>query len=667
MSLIDSSKRITQLDGLRGIAVILVVLTHMRLDQLYKVLPSFVHPLADMFIGNGKVGVYLLFMLSGFLMATIYPQVGSMIAFWQKRYTRIFPPFIAMCVGLTIVRFFWQSLPLAAIPSILVLVMALGGLIWRQLQKVQTPQNLGRKIFLAFLAFQALTVVGYLALTTWVPPAVFYQIWPQWLQSLLLLISNATLTLPFGTYLGQLDGVYWSLISEVFFYLLYPVVIVPCFLMVRSQKSNLVKLLVFCSLFPFLYGLNRLFQGIFLFSMLQIHFMVFFLSGVLIGYSFLSQPVKNLQQQAKKINPILLCLLCLVGIAGQPLLRQVIHIPSVIDALFWVFPLSLVFLVTLSDTAWSVVLNNRILRTLGEYSYSIYLTHTISIEMFTRKNSPTSFNEMVVVTALGLAMTGLLSYLLHYYLELPYFNRPKKAKALKTSKGVSEVNEKRISPQRVLVGLAASLVVLIWMRNRVPVSLSALVVGHQISGLEKTRVLTTTPVKLNFQASAPNLGVLLLHLRPLSDAEVSLLGFWRGPGDLSDMQAKLSSGGELVAESSYKLYQISESRFHPIGIPIQANSNARDYDLELSVTDSRAYHFVSLLSEDVSLRSVYFISKQELLTNPQLLMRVAVSRIFQPLTERSSFKIMLLCVPLLLCLWLSLQKVKIPTRFGHRG
>jgi hypothetical protein len=50
-----------------------------------------------------------------------------------------------------------------------------------------------------------------------IPSPVFYQTWNTNLQWIITGIINATLTLPFGNYIGHLDGVYWSLITETFF------------------------------------------------------------------------------------------------------------------------------------------------------------------------------------------------------------------------------------------------------------------------------------------------------------------------------------------------------------------------------------------------------------------------------------------------------------------
>ncbi len=57
-----TSKRIPSLDGLRGLAIILVLIGH----GSYSIPQSFLSPLF-MFLGNGHLGVSIFFVLSGYL------------------------------------------------------------------------------------------------------------------------------------------------------------------------------------------------------------------------------------------------------------------------------------------------------------------------------------------------------------------------------------------------------------------------------------------------------------------------------------------------------------------------------------------------------------------------------------------------------------------------
>ncbi len=91
----NKKEHVKALDGLRGIAVILVLLAHSSYHNM------FFHPLL-VFSGIGKGGVYLFYVLSAFLLDR---QIGSALmnnkadtSFWKRyflrRFLRIFPLFI---------------------------------------------------------------------------------------------------------------------------------------------------------------------------------------------------------------------------------------------------------------------------------------------------------------------------------------------------------------------------------------------------------------------------------------------------------------------------------------------------------------------------------------------------------------------------------------------
>lgn len=65
-----------QLDGVRGIAILLVLLAH------YRFMP-----------GYGFLGVRLFFVLSGFLITSILLRDGSLLSFYARRALRIFPAY----------------------------------------------------------------------------------------------------------------------------------------------------------------------------------------------------------------------------------------------------------------------------------------------------------------------------------------------------------------------------------------------------------------------------------------------------------------------------------------------------------------------------------------------------------------------------------------------
>ncbi|MGA2981575.1 MAG: acyltransferase [Terriglobales bacterium] len=84
---------IPELDGLRGIAIVLVVLSHARPDAARFAPLPFLHTVLDF----GTTGVDLFFVLSGFLITSILlstrdaPPRSYFWSFYARRVLRIFP------------------------------------------------------------------------------------------------------------------------------------------------------------------------------------------------------------------------------------------------------------------------------------------------------------------------------------------------------------------------------------------------------------------------------------------------------------------------------------------------------------------------------------------------------------------------------------------------
>jgi exopolysaccharide production protein ExoZ len=87
------SHEILWLQGLRGIACILVVLCHAR----YFMLNTPAWPFAEQLFIPGAAGVDLFFVISGFIMTytTVRPGATS-LDFLRQRFTRIWPPYVVM-------------------------------------------------------------------------------------------------------------------------------------------------------------------------------------------------------------------------------------------------------------------------------------------------------------------------------------------------------------------------------------------------------------------------------------------------------------------------------------------------------------------------------------------------------------------------------------------
>jgi peptidoglycan/LPS O-acetylase OafA/YrhL len=619
----------------------------------------------DGFTRSGKIGVALLFLLSGYLMASLYPQVPSVLAFWQKRYTRIFPAFVTMCFILALVRFFsWKTWPSPLILALALIIMVGIGVAWRLVQRSVFREQLGKFIFRTFLAIQALAVLGYVFILPRVPSAVFYERWPAWGRQVVVFVMNATLALPFGNYVGQLDGVYWSIITEVFFYLLYPLLFLPLVSFIVHHRSRAIQVLSFALLFPFFYGLDSIFKNVLGFYIMEVHFAITFVLGIVIGLTQQSEPAQRFHQFIHRIPGPVLLVGCLAMIIGNPMLLSVWRMDHVTEGLVWSIPLALVLAITLiSDHWWSRFLSQRWLILLGQVSFSLYLTHTLAIEVWTRFQPIQTLTQTVVVSVISLLTTAVLTAGLHYFLEQPYFHHAKSTKTVATTakkKSRPTLAPLRSLSWRTLLVVMGSIIACVWFAYRIPVAPTAFTTNHFIPSIPSEVILDEKPLALTFQATQDNLGMLLFSIDPLTNEEIAAQQLSRGDNAEYYLMIEIfDDQHHLITSNQYALYQIFESRFHPAGMPLQSNSAGKTYTAELRMSGARTVQMLKLRNDEATLRSDYLLNKKELIKNPQLFIAFLGNKLWQPLAERGAFPALLLTLPLLIAV--GIAKIKQPS------
>jgi peptidoglycan/LPS O-acetylase OafA/YrhL len=643
-----TTERLFQLDGLRGLAIILVVLNHLHISPLLSSLPTWLQFLFSWVPNSGRIGVCILFMLSGFLMAKLYPVVPNLGSFLQKRYTRIFPAFITTSISLSVVRFYWNEWQPLILGGIFVVILLVGGVVWRGLQNLPNRTQVAQWLFRSFVVFQVLIAGWYIFGLSRVPPAVFYQVWTPELRSIITLLINVTMTLPFGRYVQQLDGVTWSVVAEVLFYWLYPMLFLPVVAYFQQTKSRFFSILAIIALFPFLFGLQDIATSVLGMFLLYIHLSVFFVVGVIFGRNEQHPFLKAIHTHVTQWPGLLLVLFGLVIVVSRALFfRTPANDP--ISNLLTVFPLALVFAVSLSpENGWSRFLSGKVLVTIGKYSYSLYLTHSIVIEFFTRQGIPTSVPDSLRAAGLALAVMPVLAYISYRLLEEPYFARSKNVEIKKKKSSVVHP----ISFQRhfitAVLGLAILLISFILIGYRVPSSLASVTERVSRNDLPTEIEISTEPIVLPFQATQPNLGMILFHVRPLSEKSQS--NEEKVTEQISLVAALFDDQKREISRVEFPLSQIFESRFHPVGLPLQADSLGKNYSLQLALSGKTSLQKIFIENKGVTFRPVYIFSKAELLKNPQLALQIVTQKIIQPLTEPDTLVTLKYCFPLLLVL-----------------
>jgi peptidoglycan/LPS O-acetylase OafA/YrhL len=638
--MVSSKHRIDALDGLRGLAVALVVLNHLHLGLLYTYVPAWLSPVVGLVISNGKLGVAVLFLLSGFLMATIYQVIPSAFDFWQKRYTRIFPAFVVMCISLAVIRWQWNHFTILTASALIMVSMIIGGVLWRRIQQSQQRGILAKRIFSGFLILQIITVIGYIILQVRVPSAVYYIVWPAVASNAVNTLVNMTMTIPFGTYVGELDGAYWALIAEVSFYLFYPVLFLPAVQIMKKVKSPGFAFFAAMLALPFCYGLSVLFQNIAFFSLLQIHLMIYFIAGMVIG-SFGDTPLM------KRFHSILLSLpkgivLCIAIVSL--LVGSFIPFNTVVKNLLSVFPVSLAFVIALnSRTLWASALSAPLLRRLGIMGYSLYLTHTIAIELVSRYWEPATFLQLIAYNLGTVMLIMVFASFLHVTMEFPYFH---KTKALAVQdQHPSKIFTVTVSTRFLMASIA--LIVLVWYGYKIPASFATLAVNTKNQSLPQEIPISSKPVTIPFVAKYDNLGILTIAVRPLSKEEMVRFGYTPGKNVYGNLTAKVTDGiGRIVNTTLYPLYQIYDSKFFMIGLPVEEHSAGKEYRLQLSTQESGVPSFLALENNSVTVRQIYMVNKTELFKSLPLAAKVLWNKFSLPFSESEPWIVLFCCLPI---------------------
>lgn len=641
--------RIIALDGLRGLAILFVIGNHMRLGQLYAHAPSWLHPVIGLFASNGGTGVLLLFMLSGYLMATLYPNVQSISSFLQKRYTRIFPAFIVMCIALAAIRMNWDAIPNYLVLGIVTICIMIGGALWRLLQKLPIREKIGKGIFISFFCLQIITIIGYLFLQLKIPSAVYYADWTLLQRTVVNTLVNLTMTIPFGTYVGQLDGVFWSVIAEVTFYLLYPIFILPSAKLMLSQKNIPIKIFALICLFPFCFSFYIFFKNIYFFSMLQFNLVLYFIGGVIIGLTQHSLYISRLFKfvdTLPKLPTFFLTFLCIVGSIWAPG-------DSITKNLYWVLPLSLGFILTLhNNSLWAKMLSLHFFTYLGTISYSLYLIHTIIIEIFVRNGEPTTIPMFIMSTIPTLVFIYIFARLLNENLEKPYFAKPNRSNQIKTPLNALHRNT---FPSLLYVSILA---ILLWFSYRPISAFFTHTNDVLVDSFPSINPITSTPLVVPFYASDDNLGMIQIAIRPLTDKELQDFSIHPGRNFDASLVAEIKNAkNELISKNLFSLHQIFNGNNFPLGLPVEAQSKGNKYSLSLYIDDAKSAKYMGIVSTDKTIRLIYMLDKKATLSNLKLFANLIFEKITAPFASSEAKLVLLNLMPLsLLLIVLSIQE-----------
>lgn len=625
-----TKQRNTALDGLRGFSALMVVLAHLNLDQatVSRFAPwawYFIQP----FVSGGTFYVAILFVLTGYLMSTHYPKVVSWSDFMQKRYTRLFPVFI--CVSIFYTYFYYSVIKgeassnknILLIAGILLGITLVGGQIWRVYLKLRTIFT-GKLLFSAFIIFQVAIAAVYALIVMRNPAASINS--NQTILQIFTGLVNTTLTPTFGTYIPLTNGSFWSLAPEILYYALYPILIIP--LMGQLRNATIRKLLFSSiAIWCILITLTVVFKQLLGFNGLYPFFWFYFYLGNLASqYNDKIQLICDNYEKRFGIDkwvPIFIALAFLVfPILNSTYLKSRDNILGFI--LFYPFPLfALIYCLRQGNIFYSFF-QSRVLVWIGAVSYSLYLTHTIVIELLRGGEQIPTFWSTVQVVGYVISATLLslgLAKLLYELLEKPYFESRRKSIVPQVKQHAADFAGPRMHKK---FGVALLIVYILLIGAGLQKEYSLTSVTHRETG---NRFITPVNDKsvsfadskelvFEIKATDDNFGIFSLPIQYIGNKTKPV-------GDVKDTSHALRvtvhdiSTQTLISSNEYAGWRFGvEPRPYPFGFPQQKNSKGRAYLVRFESLRASPDDYTLISNPQTELLTVYQIDKSRLLRKP---------------------------------------------------
>lgn len=369
--------RLPALDGLRGLAALGVVLFHSGFNV--QLLGFFPLQIIYNAFAVGPNSVQVLFVLSGFLMAYLYQNVKSPLAFLQKRYLRIIPALSVVVIYIWLTKIFIKDLVWYQKVPIFIAAVLLYLFVWRGARKLLGKYKLGRKIFFLFVLVQIVTAT---ILTIFIPRITHNETVPinQLFRDLTVLLANVTLTTPFSQHQILLDSVFWSLFLEILFYILFPFLVAPLIHFCKKSGWS-ITIVVILIIGKILLDLDAALSPLNSFLEINIARSNGFVVGVLVGTLYFSKSltferIKRFVER-RTVSVVILFLFfamqwgdtTLSGHNKQPI--EIMNLYYVLSS--WIIGLTIV--AAISKTFINKIFSLRIFTFLGMISYSMYLFH----------------------------------------------------------------------------------------------------------------------------------------------------------------------------------------------------------------------------------------------------------------------------------------------------
>ncbi|MEI6327142.1 MAG: acyltransferase [Candidatus Roizmanbacteria bacterium] len=473
-------------------------------------------------------------------------------------------------------------------------------------------------------------------------------------------LVNTTLTFVFGNYIPMTNGSFWSLVPEILYYVLYPVLVIPLMgYLQRATKAKIIlsSLVVWCVLIT----LTIVFKQLLGFNGLYPFFWFYFYLGNIIA--------------VHQKNILAFC------DTYQNKLRSDIWVPAVIFISFLTFPAlittylksrdniigfilfypfpALALIYCLRNTYFSRIFQSSLLVSVGTISYSLYLTHTIVIELLRGGEwiSPSwTLFQVAGYVLLTMVLTLGLAKLLYELLEKPYFMSRRKLGEMATGSPIIMTNQQAISSKSSAI-LVAIYIFLIGCGLQKEYSLTS-VTHRETNAQYLTRLDTPSVSFLNTQrfvfeihASDDNFGIFSLPIQHVGSVIKPVLG-------AEDMTHALRVTVEdpvnhlVISTNEYAGWRFgSESRAYPFGFPQQVTSKDKSYLVIFESLRPTPDDYTVISNPQTELLTVYQMDKSRFLKNPISLVVILWRKLSLIINSREFTLIMLVNIlPLFLLL-----------------
>lgn len=574
-------KRLASLDGLRGFAALSVVLSHAGFNP-QAIIDSPVANYVFRIFSAGTYSVQILFVLSGFLMAYLYPVVTDTVSFLAKRYLRIMPIYAVIVWYLWLSRLgfvsqWWQHALLLV--GLAVAVHAA----WRLLHQLQERwQWLGKVLLGGFLGFQTL----YLGFSLFVLPVILQRpdLSVEW-RELFTMLANLTHTTYFNRPPLVMSGVFWSLSAEIAFYVLYPFVVVPALVMVKRWGWVVATLLTLASL-KIILDLDTASLAIMSVQGMFLSRATGFVVGVCLGTWYLSQGKSWQKAEQLLSHPVVN--LILFGVLAFSLafewpdrfhqIRPYVSLHYLgLSVLFGVIIAAAISQKSLLYRFFSA----KWLTFLGLISYSLYLIHSEVIHLlhleFSKMFGLSANEVMLLGLVASVVCSVIVSWGLFKIVEALYFWSRKPS--FKTQAKIVPSFQPR--PLIVIaMGLVLSGILVAWYAG----SYSPTLMVHKQS-LSKpwgSELLVTEkyPVELDFQSDQPQLSAVFLTMFYARDPQTVRTALTE---QVSLKFELFDAAGQRLFESSRSPLLVEGTPHFPFGFPTLLDSQGKSYKIRLSL------------------------------------------------------------------------------------